>query len=61
MPVSIYTIYHATKLCISCKFATDCWQILLLTLSKLYNFYSPWDNSKTLGFLMKLGGIEVIK
>ena len=34
-------------------------QIFWVNLSKLINFYSPWNYLKAYGFLMILGGIEV--
>ena len=37
----------------------DWFQILVLILSKLFNFYSPWNYPKPYGFLLISGQIEV--
>ena len=41
------------------KLLRDLLQILLVTISELINFYSPWNHQKTYGFLMISGGTEV--
>ena len=37
----------------------DCCQISFLILNELINFYFPWNQQKTYGFLIILGGLEV--